>query len=616
MELKRRGLVISLIILNLIVLHILLEPLIIDAQLSIHKVKVHVPSVTSEGKGNIHLVEVWFAKGKGDVVIVGPKDIGVDTLYSARFAKLVVEKILGVNITNVDVVISITGIKSGKIEGPSAGLAFALSIMALITNKELPSDVAITGAINIDGGVEAVGGVLIKLRAAANANIHKFVLPRANINDEVLREAKKLNVELIPVSTITEAFQVLTHKDIVKYLKPVVPYKMMELFREDALTIYGKVDDVMEKLIEITRKQGISPELQRLINNSLEYCSELRREFQRAMENQEYYSAASIAYTMYLNLTLTYALISIPKDINILNEEYKKLNRTVHEMMVKIQEYNLESIDYIVWELLVTIASRIDLALELLNSYGKYNETTNKALILSRCKARVETIKLWFDLLIKLSKYKSFNITINEIKNITKKSINIAERLLDYLKALIEYSSKGFEEYVRQLELKLDEAKKCYSKGDLVMSYAKALDIISTITTSLSYATLNNLNKTSMIKHITLIKYLVGSEVAYLINAGYMPINAIYYYEYSGYGPLSYRIVWLKMADTYATPLLIYLAEKGMKPIKVYEIRAAQGELISLPKYILVLATVTLLGFVLGYFTATRRQIVKESSRL
>jgi len=602
--------------LNLIVFHILLEPLIVDSQSSIHKVKVHVPSVTSEGEGNIHLVEVWFAKGKGDVVIVGPEDVGVDTLYSARFAKLVIEKILGANITSVDVVISITGIKSGKIEGPSAGLAFALSIMALIMNKELPSDAAITGAINIDGGVEAVGGVLIKLRAAANASIHRFVLPRANVNEEVIKEAKKFNIELIPVSTITEAFEALTHEDVVKYLKPVVPYKIMEIFKEDAYVIYDKACNAMKKLMRIAKERNISIESYKLINNSLKYYDELKKEFQRAIDNQEYYSAASIAYTMYLNLTLTYALISTPKDIKTLDKEYERLNKTIHGMIVKLHEYSLKSIDYITWELLITIASRIDLALELLNSYDKYNETASKALVLSRCRARVETIKLWFDLLDKISKYKSFNITVDEIKDITMKSINIAEQLLDYFKALIEYSSKGYEEYVKQLELKLGEAKEYYSKEDFVMSHAKALDVISTITTSLSYATLSNLNKTSIIKYITLIKYLVGSEIAYLINTGYIPINSIYYYEYSGYGPLSYRIVWLKMADTYATPLLIYLAEKGIKPIKVYEVKASRGEIPSLSKYILVIVTVTLLGFALGYFTAARRQIVKESSRL
>ena len=70
-------------------------------------------------------------------------------------------------------------IDPGQVSGPSAGLAFALTIIDELTPGYLPGrrDVAVTGTISPDGFVGHVGGVRQKSRAACSAGAHLMLVP-------------------------------------------------------------------------------------------------------------------------------------------------------------------------------------------------------------------------------------------------------------------------------------------------------------------------------------------------------------------------------------------------------------------------------------------------------
>lgn len=67
----------------------------------------------------------------------------------------------------------------GRVRGPSAGLAFSLSILDVLTEGELTGgkSVATTGTIDRAGLVGPVGGVLQKTEAAADSGIDLFLVP-------------------------------------------------------------------------------------------------------------------------------------------------------------------------------------------------------------------------------------------------------------------------------------------------------------------------------------------------------------------------------------------------------------------------------------------------------
>jgi predicted ATP-dependent protease len=57
-----------------------------------------------------------------------------------------------------------------------------LLVISAVENKPIREDVTLTGTIDQDGNVGAIGGVVDKARAAKDSGKSLFLLPRANAN--------------------------------------------------------------------------------------------------------------------------------------------------------------------------------------------------------------------------------------------------------------------------------------------------------------------------------------------------------------------------------------------------------------------------------------------------
>ena len=96
------------------------------------------------------------------------------------------------------------GFATGNIAGPSAGLAFSLSVMDLLTPDELTEQpVAVTGTISPDGTVGSVGGIAQKVRAAERRNFRLILVPEGQY-DEAAAAAGD-TIEVVEVSSMAEA---------------------------------------------------------------------------------------------------------------------------------------------------------------------------------------------------------------------------------------------------------------------------------------------------------------------------------------------------------------------------------------------------------------------------
>ena len=68
-------------------------------------------------------------------------------------------------------------------DGPSAGAAITAAIYSIFNNKQIHNDLAITGEINLQGEVTAIGGLDIKLSGGIRAGIKTFLYPESNHRD-------------------------------------------------------------------------------------------------------------------------------------------------------------------------------------------------------------------------------------------------------------------------------------------------------------------------------------------------------------------------------------------------------------------------------------------------
>jgi PDZ domain-containing protein len=100
-------------------------------------------------------------------------------------------------------------IDAGQVGGPSAGLAFTLAILDVLTPEDLTGgeSVATTGTISFDGTVGPVGGVRQKVYAARRAGVELFLVPSVEYDEAVAAADGDMRVEA--VDTLDEALVAL-----------------------------------------------------------------------------------------------------------------------------------------------------------------------------------------------------------------------------------------------------------------------------------------------------------------------------------------------------------------------------------------------------------------------
>jgi ATP-dependent Lon protease len=146
--------------------------------------------------GDILFIEATRMAGKGGLILTG--SLGDVMKESARSALSYLksnaatfrldEALFG----NSDIHIHVPAGATPK-DGPSAGVAIALSILSMLLEAPVRPDLAMTGEITLRGRVMPVGGVKEKVLAAARAGIRHIMLPEKNKVDldEIPAEVKK-----------------------------------------------------------------------------------------------------------------------------------------------------------------------------------------------------------------------------------------------------------------------------------------------------------------------------------------------------------------------------------------------------------------------------------------
>ena len=161
--------------------------------------------------GDILPIEANMYKSKDNLILTG--SLGDVLKESARIALSYIKsnaKEFKINLDKLDEMVIHINVPEAATQkdGPSAGTALTTTLISLIKNKEVDSDICMTGEITLRGHVLPIGGLKEKLIGAYRSRMKKVFIPKDNIKDleEVPEEIKK-NLEIIPVSLYSEIYK-------------------------------------------------------------------------------------------------------------------------------------------------------------------------------------------------------------------------------------------------------------------------------------------------------------------------------------------------------------------------------------------------------------------------
>lgn len=139
------------------------------------------------------------------------------------------------------------------VEGPSAGAAMALLVIAMLQDKVVPDNVGLTGTITADGGVGQVGGVFEKSKEAARIGIKLFMVPSGETRQTVKTGGKVESINLVDYASKNWGMKVVE----VGNIDDVLHYAFADIGSIDVNA--GAVGGVDFVPAGIPLKQGLEP---------------------------------------------------------------------------------------------------------------------------------------------------------------------------------------------------------------------------------------------------------------------------------------------------------------------------------------------------------------------
>jgi Lon-like ATP-dependent protease len=153
------------------------------------------------------VAEVTPSQNRESGKIIATGKLGEIAKESVQNVSALIKKYTEEDITSHDIHVQFIGTYDG-IEGDSASIAVATSVISAFEEIEVDQGVAMTGSLSVRGQVLPVGGVTAKIEAAAEMGIRKVLIPEQNMKDVVLEDKYLGLIEVIPVRTLND---VLSH---------------------------------------------------------------------------------------------------------------------------------------------------------------------------------------------------------------------------------------------------------------------------------------------------------------------------------------------------------------------------------------------------------------------
>jgi ATP-dependent Lon protease len=151
------------------------------------------------------VAEVTPAGSRSEGKFIPTGRLGKIASEAVKNVSAIIKKHMGKDIADYDMHVQFLQIEG--VEGDSASISVAVSIISAMENIPIDQSVAMTGSLSVRGEVLPVGGVTNKVEAAIMSGIKTIILPASNLEDVSLSKDTLKGIKLIPTKTLADVLK-------------------------------------------------------------------------------------------------------------------------------------------------------------------------------------------------------------------------------------------------------------------------------------------------------------------------------------------------------------------------------------------------------------------------
>ncbi len=168
-----------------------------------------VIGVTPPYSGIILPIESEVTPGGKEREIIATGKLGEIAKEAIKNVSAIIKKYFGEDLKETyDIYVQFLQTYEG-VEGDSASIAVATSVISAFKKVPIRQDFAMTGSLSVRGEVLPIGGVTAKVEAAIEAGIKNVIVPKTNLKDIIIDKDKMKRINIIPVETIQDVLKVV-----------------------------------------------------------------------------------------------------------------------------------------------------------------------------------------------------------------------------------------------------------------------------------------------------------------------------------------------------------------------------------------------------------------------
>ncbi len=316
-------------------------------------------AVTTEGQGLVATLSLEIEDGSGKIWTNINPLVGTSTQNAERTAISLAKKYFK-ETEKYDYKFSIKS-SASVVDGPSAGAAMALLAISMLTDRELPKNVSISGTITQNGQIGPVGGIYEKAKEASKTGIKLFMIPKGEavqttkdngIGSVNLLEyaPKNWGMKVIEVKDIEEALK-FAYSDISKIDVNIDTENQIPDFTPEKIQLEKEISDfkvlvtnyikkakeqVKEARIAVSSTLIDDPELIFFLQQAVNESESMLQKAEILNEQNYLYSAANFSYLAKSSAILIKEIASNPQ---ILEENSKNFDLKIAQLNREISQY-------------------------------------------------------------------------------------------------------------------------------------------------------------------------------------------------------------------------------------------------------------------------------------